>query len=110
MGDCIYAYMQLDIIKMYRQIANFEQYQERVSSLIGPQQAKKLVNDGIVLITLGGNDFINNYYLTPYTVRSLQYSLPDYVQYVISEYKKILRVKLLYNLFYSIELYMFSTL
>ncbi|KAK8941076.1 GDSL esterase/lipase [Platanthera zijinensis] len=80
----------LQIIKIYDQIGYFEQYQERVAALIGPDQTQNLVNGGLVLITLGGNDFINNYYLTPLTLRSLQYSLPDYVRYVVSEYKKIL--------------------
>jgi hypothetical protein len=45
-----------------------------------------------VLITLGGNDFVNNYYLVPMSVRSRQYALPDYVRFIISEYRKILSV------------------
>jgi hypothetical protein len=70
----------------------FNQYQERLSKLIGPQEAKRLVNNGIILITLGGNDFVNNYYLVPYSARSREFALPDYIRYVISEYKKILVV------------------
>lgn len=52
----------------------------------------RLVKGGLVLIVLGGNDFVNNYYLVPYSLRSLRYSLPDYVRLIISEYKKILMV------------------
>ena len=77
---------------MYKQLEYFEQYQTRVSALIGSDQTQSLVNDALVLITVGGNDFVNNYYLVPYSARSRQYSLPDYVVYLISEYRKILNV------------------
>ncbi|XP_050382625.1 GDSL esterase/lipase LTL1-like [Argentina anserina] len=80
----------LNIIRITKQLEYFEQYQTRVSALIGPDQTQSLVNDALVLITLGGNDFVNNYYLVPFSARSRQYSLPDYVVYLISEYRKIL--------------------
>lgn len=77
---------------MYMQLEYFQQYQSRVSQLIGRGQTQRLVNQALVLITVGGNDFVNNYYLVPFSARSRQYSLPDYVRYVISEYRKILMV------------------
>ncbi|KAM0938979.1 putative triacylglycerol lipase [Dioscorea sansibarensis] len=80
----------LNIIRITKQLEYFQQYQQRLSSLIGPEQTQQLVNQALVLITLGGNDFVNNYYLIPYSVRSREFSLPDYVRYIVSEYKKIL--------------------
>jgi phospholipase/lecithinase/hemolysin len=80
----------LNIIRITKQLEYFEQYQTRVSGLIGPEQTQALVNQALVLITLGGNDFVNNYYLVPFSARSRQFSLPDYVRYIISEYKKVL--------------------
>lgn len=84
--------MQAHIIRIFRQLEFFQQYQERVSIHYGAAQAQKLVNEALILITLGGNDFVNNYYLVPFSARSRQFSLPDYVRYLISEYKKILLV------------------
>lgn len=81
----------LNIIRIYRQLQYFQEYQRRVGALIGSERAKRLVNKGLVLITLGGNDFVNNYYLVPFSARSRQYSLPDYVRYLISEYRKVLK-------------------
>ncbi|XP_062144507.1 GDSL esterase/lipase LTL1-like [Alnus glutinosa] len=81
----------LFVIRMFQQLLYFEQYQERVSALIGPEQTQQLVNDALILITVGGNDFVNNYFLIPFSPRSRQFSLPDYVAYLISEYRKILR-------------------
>jgi hypothetical protein len=83
---------QLNIIRMHRQLEYFQQYQQRVGALIGAEKAKRLVNQSLILLTVGGNDFVNNYYLVPYSARSRQYDLPDYVKHLISEYKKILMV------------------
>ncbi|WVY94721.1 hypothetical protein V8G54_033809 [Vigna mungo] len=80
----------INIIRISRQLQYFEQYQQRVSALIGVEQAQRLVNQALVLITLGGNDFVNNYFLVPFSARSRQFALPDYVVYLISEYRKIL--------------------
>ncbi|XP_057476502.1 GDSL esterase/lipase At5g33370-like [Actinidia eriantha] len=81
----------VNIIRIYQQLAYFQQYQQRVGALIGIEQAKRLVNQALVLMTLGGNDFVNNYFLVPNSARSRQYALPDYVRYLISEYQKILQ-------------------
>jgi len=86
---------QLNIIRIPQQLQYFKQYQQRVSALIGARATQQLVNQALVLITLGGNDFVNNYYLVPLSARSRQFALPDYVNYLISEYSKILRVLLL---------------
>lgn len=78
---------------MTGQLDYFEQYQRRVTDLIGRERTKDLVNKALVLISCGGNDFVNNYFLAPVTLRRLQYSnIQDYCVYLISEYKKILQV------------------
>ncbi|KAF3953910.1 hypothetical protein CMV_020681 [Castanea mollissima] len=81
----------VNIIRIFRQFELFQQYQQRLSAQVGQAQAKRLVNDALVLITLGGNDFVNNYFLTPFSARSRQFSIPDYCRYLISEYRKILK-------------------
>ncbi|KAJ3672096.1 hypothetical protein LUZ60_006817 [Juncus effusus] len=80
----------MDIIRIMKQLEYFEQYQDRLSAIIGTEQAARLVNKGLVLITIGGNDFVNNYYLVPFSARSREFALIDYVPYVISEFKKVL--------------------
>lgn len=85
-------YVQINIVRIPQQLEYFRQYQSRVSALIGEESTKQLVNQALVLMTLGGNDFVNNYYLVPNSARSRQYALPDYVPFLISEYRKILMV------------------
>ncbi|XP_031099988.1 GDSL esterase/lipase LTL1-like [Ipomoea triloba] len=79
-----------NIIRIAQQLQFFEQYQQRVGSLIGSAPAAMLVNQALFLITLGGNDFVNNYFLVPVSARRIQFSIPNFSRYLISEYRKIL--------------------
>ncbi|KAK8520146.1 hypothetical protein V6N12_004107 [Hibiscus sabdariffa] len=62
----------------------------RLADLVGQDEAQRIVSDALVLITVGGNDFVNNYFLVPFSARSRQFNIPDYVRYLISEYRKLL--------------------
>ncbi|RVW74516.1 GDSL esterase/lipase [Vitis vinifera] len=57
-----------------------------------------LLFKALVLITLGRNDFVNNYYLVPNSTRSRQFTLPNYVCYLISKCRKNLMLQRLYKL------------
>ncbi|CAD6263128.1 unnamed protein product [Miscanthus lutarioriparius] len=80
----------VNIIRIGQQLQNFQDYQQRLAKFVGEDAARQVVNNALVLITLGGNDFVNNYYLVPFSVRSRQFAIQDYVPYLISEYRKIL--------------------
>ncbi|EOY10803.1 hypothetical protein QUC31_009817 [Theobroma cacao] len=80
----------VNIIRMSGQLEYFKEYKRRLTALVGSKQAHQLVSQALVLITVGGNDFVNNYYLVPYSARSRQYKLPDYVKFLISEYRRLL--------------------
>lgn len=84
--------LQIEIIRIYNQLDFFEEYKKKLSVIIGDEEAIRLVNRALVLISCGANDFVNNYYLVSNSLRSRQYDLPEFVNYLISEYKKILRV------------------
>nr|XP_025635833.1 GDSL esterase/lipase At4g28780-like [Arachis hypogaea] len=78
------------ILRIYQQFALFQQYQERLGFEVGAAEAERIVNGSLVLITLGSNDFVNNYFYPPNSARSLQFTIPKFCSYVISEYRKIL--------------------
>ncbi|TYH35687.1 hypothetical protein ES332_D13G210100v1 [Gossypium tomentosum] len=80
----------MNIIRMFKQFQYFEEYQNKLADLVGKDEAQRIVSEALVLITVGGNDFVNNYFLVPFSVRSCQFNLPDYVRYLISEYRKLL--------------------
>ncbi|KAL8253457.1 hypothetical protein R6Q59_037150 [Mikania micrantha] len=80
----------VNIIRMPYQLRDFEIYRGRLTDLIGTDKTKKLIDNALFLITCGGNDFVNNYFLIPNSIRSIQYKIPEYVPFIISEYQKIL--------------------
>ena len=90
--------MQVNIIRTAQQLQNFQDYQQRLAAYVGEDAARERVSQSLVLITLGGNDFVNNYYLVPFSARSQQFEIHDYVHFIISEYKKVLAV-IIINLF-----------
>jgi len=73
--------IQVGIIRM------FEQYQERLSAVVGAKRAKKVVNEALVLMTLGANDFVNNYFLAGSYYSEVS---PIHSPWLLSEYRKIL--------------------
>nr|XP_043615655.1 GDSL esterase/lipase LTL1-like [Erigeron canadensis] len=79
-----------DVLKMPAQLQLFEEYQKKLSLVTDEKQAKQLVNQALILVSLGGNDFINNYWRNPFMIKSLLTAVPDYVTNLISEYRKIL--------------------
>ncbi|KAG5567334.1 hypothetical protein RHGRI_002786 [Rhododendron griersonianum] len=74
-----------NIIRISHQLELFQCYQNRLKAVIGAGKAQQLVNGGLVLIVLGGNDFVNNYFLVPYSARRLQYPIPEFCQYLCAE-------------------------
>ncbi|KAH9326357.1 hypothetical protein KI387_006535, partial [Taxus chinensis] len=80
-----------NIIRIPQQFAYFEEYQRRVAQILGEAETKRLVEEALVSITLEGNDYVNNYYLLPVSLRSVQFTVPDYTKYIVSEYEKYLR-------------------
>ncbi|KAL7084371.1 hypothetical protein ACP275_14G220000 [Erythranthe tilingii] len=79
-----------NIIRINEQLELFKEYQMRVRAIIGEEESHLLVKSALVLITLGGNDFVNNYFFTPITLRRLQFNLHDFSKFLISQYKNIL--------------------
>ncbi|KAL6651010.1 hypothetical protein ACP70R_009935 [Stipagrostis hirtigluma subsp. patula] len=80
----------VNIIRIGQQLQNFQDYQQKLAAYVGEEAAAQVISNALALITLGGNDFVNNYYLVPFSVRSRQFAIQDYVPYLISEYRKIL--------------------
>ena len=90
--------VQVNIIRIAQQLQNFQDYQRRLAAYIGEDAARERVSQSLVLITLGGNDFVNNYCLVPFSARSQQFEIRSYIPFIISEYKKVLAV-IIINLF-----------
>ena len=64
-----------------------------MTKLVGPAEAQKTIEDALVVISAGTNDFIMNYYF--YENRSTEFTLPQYEDYLISLMSEHVKVGLL---------------
>eukprot|EP01018_Ginkgo_biloba_P013485 Gb_11987 [translate_table: standard] len=75
------------IIRIPEQFENFRRYQDRVAAIIGRPATNQLISQAMVYITVGGNDFVNNYFISG-SLRSRTLSISAFIQLVATEYKK----------------------
>lgn len=96
-------YMQGGRINLDAQMDNFANTRQEIISAIGDSAAKQLIKNALFSITMGSNDFINNY-LTP-ILSKLEQKLvsPEYfVGTMISRYRLQLTVNIYIHIYIDI--------
>lgn len=66
---------------MWKELEYFKEYQKRLKGYLGEEKAKNVLNEALYLISVGTNDFLENYYTFPR--RSSEFSVEDY-QYFLA--------------------------
>ncbi|KAL1818061.1 hypothetical protein ACET3Z_020635 [Daucus carota] len=79
----------LSVIPMWRELEYFKQYQDRLKGYLGDNKSKKIVNEALYLISLGTNDFLENYYTLP--KRRLEYNVDSYEDFLVGIAENFLR-------------------
>ena len=64
------------------QLESFLDYKEKIKDLVGEEEMKRVVSEGVYFTTMGANDLVNNYFTIP--LRRHQYDLPSYVEFLVS--------------------------
>nr|XP_045086578.1 GDSL esterase/lipase EXL2 isoform X8 [Aegilops tauschii subsp. strangulata] len=64
------------------QLDLFLEYKEKLITLVGEEEATRVISEGIYFTAMGANDIANNYFSIP--LRRHQYDLPSYVNFLIS--------------------------
>ncbi|KAG2296745.1 hypothetical protein Bca52824_004037 [Brassica carinata] len=69
----------------------FRSYIARLTSIVGDKKAMEIINNALVVISAGNNDFILNFYTVP--SRRLEYALiSGYQDYVLKRLDMLVRV------------------
>jgi len=84
----------LSVIPLWREVEYYKEYQSKLRSYLGATKAKQTIHDALHMISIGTNDFLENYYTMP--GRSQQYSVPLYEDFLIGIAEKF--IKDLYSL------------
>ncbi|KAL8136690.1 hypothetical protein V2J09_002691 [Rumex salicifolius] len=72
----------------------YKEYQTRLKSYVGETKAKEIITESVYLMSMGTNDFLENYYTT--SGRRSQYSIGEYQGFLVGVVKSF--IKELYNL------------
>ncbi|CAK9314602.1 unnamed protein product [Citrullus colocynthis] len=68
------------VIPVLKQIDLFENYIQRLERIVGKEEAKKILNGALTVVSAGTNDFLFNFYDIP--SRSLEYNISGYQAFV----------------------------
>ncbi|AES99794.1 putative triacylglycerol lipase [Medicago truncatula] len=66
----------LSVIPLWKQLEYYKDYQKNLSSYLGEAKAKETISESVHLMSMGTNDFLENYYTMP--GRASQYTPQQY--------------------------------
>lgn len=72
------------VIPLWKEIEYFKDYQKKLRRYIGRARAKYTVNEAIYIISIGTNDFLENYFLFV-TGRFLQFTVEEFEDFLVSQ-------------------------
>nr|TKS18460.1 GDSL-motif lipase/hydrolase family protein [Populus alba] len=72
----------LSVIPLWKQMLFYKAYQMKLRAYLGEIQANQIINEGIHMISIGTNDFLENYYAFPGGRRSTQYTISEYENFL----------------------------
>ncbi|KAF8043139.1 hypothetical protein BT93_A1475 [Corymbia citriodora subsp. variegata] len=67
----------LSVIPLWKEVEYYKDYQKKLRSYLGPRSANRVLTEALYMISIGTNDFLENYYTVPgrrsqFTVRQYQ--------------------------------------
>jgi len=77
------GYLFIQRLCLWKQIEMFRDTKMTIANKIGHDKAEKFINGSIYLMSIGSNDYINNY-LLPVQADSWQYAPDDFINYLLS--------------------------
>ncbi|KAL2466968.1 GDSL esterase/lipase [Abeliophyllum distichum] len=73
--------MVLSVIPLWKELEYYKEYKGRLEGYLGNKKAKKILTEALYIISMGTNDFLENYYVFPY--RSSEFSPKDYQKFLL---------------------------
>ncbi|KAJ8761400.1 hypothetical protein K2173_001531 [Erythroxylum novogranatense] len=70
------------VLTVSKQLEYFKHYIIHLKRMVGEEKAKYIIGNAIAVLSMGTNDFLQNYYIEP--VRSMQYTVEEYEDYLAS--------------------------
>ncbi|XAR68136.1 Triacylglycerol lipase [Bertholletia excelsa] len=71
----------LSVIPLWKEVEYYKDYQNKLRDYVGTERANTIISEALYLISLGTNDFLENYYTLPQ--RRLQYTVEEYQDFLL---------------------------
>ncbi|KAF9604580.1 hypothetical protein IFM89_008024 [Coptis chinensis] len=85
----------LNVMPLWRELKYYRDYQKRLKEYLGDGKANETVREALYFVSLGTNDFLENYF-RPTSIRASQFTVEQFQDYIIGLARDF--VKDLYNL------------
>ena len=72
----------LNVIPLWQEVENYKEYQNKLRAYAGTQKANTIISEALYLISIGTNDFLENYYIIP-NGRQTQFTIDQYQNFLI---------------------------
>uniref|UniRef100_A0ACD5UH56 Uncharacterized protein n=1 Tax=Avena sativa TaxID=4498 RepID=A0ACD5UH56_AVESA len=79
----------LAVLPLLKEIEYFKEYQQRLAKYAGRDRAKYIVSNAAYIVSVGTNDFLENYYLLV-TGRFLEFSVSEYSDFLVARAEEFL--------------------
>ncbi|KAL2524485.1 GDSL esterase/lipase [Abeliophyllum distichum] len=71
----------LNVLPVWREVEYYKDYQIKLKAYVGEEKAKYIISEALYLISMGTNDFLENYYTLP--DRQSQYTVDQYQVFLL---------------------------
>lgn len=70
------------MIPLWKEIENYKEYQKKLKAYVGMKKAKYTIQEALYIVSVGTNDFLENYYSIQ-SKRASQYTIEQYRRFLI---------------------------
>ncbi|CAO2814217.1 unnamed protein product [Amaranthus hypochondriacus] len=71
----------LNVIPLWKEVEFYKEYIQKLREYVGEQRANEILSEAVYLVSIGTNDFVENYYLLPTT--KLCYTVPEFEDHLL---------------------------
>ncbi|XP_017974736.1 PREDICTED: GDSL esterase/lipase At2g04570 [Theobroma cacao] len=71
----------LNVIPLWKELEYYKEYQQKLRAYVGKKKANQILSEALYLMSLGTNDFLENYYIFP--TRKSQFSVRQYQDFLL---------------------------
>lgn len=68
------------VIPLWKEMEYYKEYQEKLRGYLGNEKATEVIGEALYLMSIGTNDFLENYYVLPR--RSSEYNIKEYQNFL----------------------------